>query len=140
MAALKQKKFLLSFSLFFIILAFLFVPQFSSARGIVPCGGSGEKPCTVQDIFILIARAINYLIGVAGIYAVFQIVNAGFWLMVSSGDEEKIKKWRQGLSNAVVGFVVVLLAFVFINTAVNLLLAPKCKVDLTNPLSYLSCK
>lgn len=141
MPILKQKKFLLS-----IILATVFlVPAFQpvQARGLVPCGGytasgQAEPPCTVEDIFRLFAIAINFLIGTAGVYAVFQILNAGFWLITTSGDEEKITQWKTGLSNAVVGFVLVMLAFIFVNTTVNFLLSSKCKVDLKNPLSYLT--
>lgn len=135
MSVLKQKKFLII--LFLIVL--LSVPYVGFAAGLVPCGGTNEQPCTISDIFVLIAKVINFLIGTAGVYAVFQIINAGFWLIVSSGDEEKIRQWKTGLTNAVVGFVVVLLSFVLINTTVNILLSSRCQIDLKNPLSYLSC-
>jgi len=58
------------------------------------------------------------------------------------GNEENIKKWRGALSNAVIGFVLVMIAYILINTTVNyLLLAGNAKtllVDLQNPFVYLN--
>jgi xanthine/uracil permease len=75
----------------------------------------------------------------AGIYTVFQIVNAGFWMITTMGNEESITKWKKALSNSVVGFVVVMLAFLLMNTAVNYLLANKedgKRVNFKDPLCY----
>ena len=128
--------------LLFVLLVLSLIPLFASAHGLVPCGGSGENPCNVQDIFSLIARVTNWLIYVAGIYAVFQIVNAGFWLIVTMGNEESITKWKGALTEAVVGFVLVMMAYVLINTAVNsiLLAGAPCslKVNITDPLGYVT--
>lgn len=143
----KKQKFL---SIFFSFLLFcnlaVFLPIPVSAAGLVPCGGNTAsatdtgKPCTFEDLFVLVARVTNWLIGVAGAYAVYQIVFAGFNLVTSMGNEEKITKNKDALSNAIVGFVFTLLAFVLVNTAVNFILLSGNKdrrVDLTNPLCYL---
>ncbi len=143
----------------FILLASLVLvaPVTAQARGLVPCGGykdngSLERPCNIEDIFILIARATNFLIAMAGVVAVYYIVAGGFWLIVSTGNEEDISKRKSQISSAVVGFVLVLMAFMFVNTVVNFLLSrsivtdPKgqgkattaCKFDLTSPLTYLT--
>jgi len=74
----------------------------------------------------------------AGVYAVFQIIRAGLFMVISQGNEESIKKYRGLLANAIIGFVIVMLAFVMVNTVVNFLIFSKCKVDLTNPTSYIS--
>lgn len=120
------------------ILLLAVLPALASARGLVPCGGTGENPCTVQDLFVLLARVINFLLAMAGMYAIFQIISAGFWLAISDGNEETITKWKTAITNAIVGFVLALMGYMFINTAVNLLLNSKCKVDLRNPLTYLT--
>lgn len=136
--ALQKQKIIFILSLIF---AFA-LPFFASARGLVPCGGIGENPCNVQDIFSLIARVTNWLIFVAGIYAVAQIILNGFYLVVSMGNEEAITKRKSGLTSAVIGFVLVMLAYVIINTAVNSILlegAPcQLKVNITNPLGYIT--
>jgi hypothetical protein len=81
----------------------------------------------------------NFLIGFAGVYAVFQIVTGGFWLALSMGNEENITKWKRSITNAVVGFVLAMMAFVFMNTAVNVLLVmddKDKKVNFQNPWCY----
>jgi hypothetical protein len=72
----------------------------------------------------------------AGIYAVYQFVNAGFWLVASSGDAEKITKYTKALQSTVIGFFVVLAAYMFLNTAVNVLLMSKCQINFAAPLTY----
>ena len=94
------------------------IPFFASAaswsNGLVPCGGPTQNPCTVKDIFVLIARTTNFLIAFAGIFAVYYIVGAGFWLIVSMGNEESITTRKKQLSNAVVGLALCMMAFLFI--------------------------
>jgi hypothetical protein len=150
---IQKQKIILIVCSFLAIFSFSLAPVVSQARGLVPCGGysdnngTREKPCTVEDIFSLVAKVTNFLIGIAGIYAVYEIINAGFWLIVSSGREESITKYKTALSNAIVGFVLVLMSYMLINTVVNVLLTrslvtnnPNCKLDLTQPLTYLTIK
>lgn len=123
-------------------LALFIVPFFASAAGLVPCGGPTESPCTVKDVFVMIARVTNTLIGLAGIYAVFEVISGAFWLIPTMGDEEAITKNRKRINQAVVGFVMVMFAYMFVNTAVNYLLLEaaknkNCKLDLSDPLNYL---
>lgn len=130
----------------------LAVPFGASARGLVPCGGynkdgTREPVCDVKFTFTLVARATNWLIAMAGVLAVYEIARAALWLVISMGNEESITQNKSALSNAVVGFVLVLMAFLFVNTVVNFLLTrslvsdnPSCKLDLTDPLNYLTIK
>jgi flagellar biosynthesis protein FlhB len=144
MNILKQKKLLLTAILLSTV--FFSVPLYSQARGLVPCGGykadgTREAPCNLCDVFSIIALATNWLLSAAGIYAVFQIVNAGFWLITTMGNEESITKWKSALTSAVVGFVLVMMAFLLVNTAVNYLLlggTTGSKVELNNPFKYLN--
>lgn len=145
---LKKQKIILS--LFVVLLAMFFItaPHFSEAAGLVPCGGYGTdstKPCTVLDMFVLVAKITNFLIACSGIYAVYVIINNSFWLILSVGNEENITKHKGGITNAIVGFVLVLMSYMLVNTVVNVLLTrslvtggnPECKLDLTNPTTYL---
>lgn len=124
------------------ILAVLFTAPFvANAAGLVPCGGPTESACTVKDIFILVIRTTNTLVGLAAIYAVYKIIDGGFWLITTMGNEEAISSKRKQITNAVVGFVLVMIAFMVINTVTNLLLLgaekKECKIDLKDPLNYL---
>ena len=124
------------------IIIFLFTaslaafPVFVRAAGLVPCGGVGENPCTVKDAFYMVARVVNWLVLMAGVYATFEIVGGGFWLVASAGNEESVTKHRNQITQAVVGLFIVLAAYMFMNTAVNFILMSKCVVDFKNPLNY----
>lgn len=147
MTNLKQKK-LLATIIFSISIIFFALPIPSRAAGLVPCGGystASQNPCTVSDIFVLIAKATNFLIAAAALVAVYEFINHGFYLIVSLGNEEAIASHKKAISGAVVGFVLILMAFMFVNTVVNFLLTrgivsdkPACKLDLTSPLTYLT--
>lgn len=123
---------------FILLGAILLVPVFAKAAGLVPCGNEGEAACTFKDIFYMVARVTNYLIAIAGLYAVFKIIQTGFNFITTMGNEEAIAKNKKALSSAVVGMMLVMMAFLFVNTVVNFLLHSKCKIDLTNPLTYLT--
>jgi hypothetical protein len=146
----KQKIILIIFSLglFFSVTA----PLKVQAAGLVPCGGyntDATRPCTVLDAFVLVAKITNFLIGISGIYAVYVIINNSFGLVVySMGNEEAITKNKEGITNAIVGMVLVLMAYMIVNTVVNVLLTrdiavtknANCKLNLTDPTSYLTIK
>ncbi len=131
----------------------LFAPFSVQARGLVPCGGyqddAGlvrEDPCNLSYIFILIATATNWLISTAGIYAVYKILYGGFDLVITMGEEEKITAAKKQITNAVVGFVFTMMAFIIVNTALNGILLgladtsdknPK-RINFSQPLCFLN--
>ena len=88
----------------------------------------------------MVAKVTNWLISMAGLVAVYNIVNAGFWMILDMGNEEALTGRKKALSNAIIGLIMVMMAFMFINTAVNLILQSRCSLDLTDPLSYLTIK
>ncbi len=138
----------------FIIVAILcslvltFFPAQVLAFSLVPCGTAADKGgpneiCDFGDLVGLLMRMINYLISVAGIVAMYNILSRGFDLITAVGNPEKIQHAKEGISNALVGFGMILLAFVFINLVVNLIFAspgatrpwwdPQCIYNITDP-------
>lgn len=103
------------------------VPVSVSAITLVPCGRDlnnnkkleAAEQCDLEDIVTLITRMINYLITVAALVATYQVLTAGFNLITALGSPDKIKTAREGIGHAVVGFAMVILAFVFVNLLVN---------------------
>lgn len=146
-----KQKLLLFAALFFVLFSFAYTAP-ARARGLVPCGGykddgTPENPCTVADAFALVARVTNWLIALAGVYAVYEVVNGGFWLAISMGNEEAITKEKSRISSAIVGMVMVFFAYMLINTAVNYILLggigyqkgyEDCQIKLSDPLTYLT--
>ncbi len=137
---MKKQKTIIAISIISSLLI-MSVPFMAQAFNLIPCGGystDSQAPCTISDFFYMIARIINWLISLAGIYAVFHIIISGFRMVISQGNQEAVKKAQEGVINAVVGFAIVLASFLIVNTVVNSLLLSKCPIDLTKPETYLT--
>ncbi len=72
--------------------------------------------CDVQftglnSIVVLLTNIIQILLAVSGIIAVGMIIAGGIFYITSSGDPSRIKKAKDVLVNAIVGLMIVLLAF-----------------------------
>ena len=71
---------------------------------------------------VLVARIIQYLLGIIGIVLVVLIIVGGFIYMTSGGNEEQVKKSKSILTSAVIGLVIVALAYIiasFVITAIG---------------------
>jgi hypothetical protein len=86
----------------------------SSGAGLVPCGNRSDDPCTVQDIFRLIALLTNYLVTGAGVFAIVFLVIAGVSMDTSIGNEQKLAEAKKKLTYAVAGLVLVLTAYIIV--------------------------
>lgn len=120
-----MKQTILVLIIFSLLVAFLPFPVYGII--LVPCGraeqkGTADEQCQLRHLIMMITRLINYLISLASLVAMYQVLFAGFSLVKSLGNPELIKTARTGLSNAVVGFGIVVLAFVFVNLLLNGLL------------------
>jgi hypothetical protein len=97
---------------------------FGSGAGLVNCGRNNDllnragnpadnsHACTLYDLFSMFARVINFLLAVAGFFAVFQIIRAGQSMVLAMGNPESLTVAKNSLRNAVLGFALVLIAYV----------------------------
>ncbi|KKQ66892.1 MAG: hypothetical protein US86_C0002G0009 [Candidatus Daviesbacteria bacterium GW2011_GWA2_38_24] len=90
-----------------------------------------NKPCTVEDVFgkitppapiarigfgaqgisTFISNIINLLLSVSLLVLAFMIFWAGFQWMTAGGDKEQIAKARARITNALIGLLILSLAF-----------------------------
>ncbi|MEZ4180334.1 MAG: hypothetical protein R3B41_02355 [Candidatus Doudnabacteria bacterium] len=84
--------------------------------GFVPCGNTVDNPCNISHLFRAFIAIINYLIGMAGFVAVAFIVYAGLKMVWATGNEGAMTAAKQQISGAIVGLVLVAIAFIAINT------------------------
>jgi hypothetical protein len=121
-----------------------FVPNISRANGLVICGGDqteynaaqqvnssygsaasltsfNSTSCQVWQLVPEITHIINWLIAAAGLYFVFRIVVIGFSMVVMSGNAGEIKKLKGDLASAFIGFIIVMLGFIVVNTIYSIL-------------------
>jgi hypothetical protein len=80
---------------------------FSSAAGI------GTKEGT--DLPTMIGQIIGGFLGVLGSVFVIIVIYAGFLWMTAGGNEEQVTKARKLMTNAVIGLIVIMMAFAITN-------------------------
>jgi len=97
----------------------------ASFAGLATAFGAAGDPGTIDlpnpiaqsDIFDVLIVALEWAIIIAGVVAVVFIIIGGYQYM--AGGEKGVETGRKTLSSAIVGLIIVLLAFVIINTIQN---------------------
>ena len=100
----------------------VFAPLFVSAAGIVKsdiCVG-GLNCNAGQDVNGLIKTVIQWMLGIAFGIAVLFLIIGGFWYITSGGNEETAEKGKNTVVNALIGIVIIVLAFVIVSVVANL--------------------
>lgn len=72
-----------------------------------------------HDVPSLIAVVIRILLMVGGAIAVLFVIMGGYMYITSGGNEEQAEKGKNTLTNAIIGVVIILLAWVIVNVVVN---------------------
>lgn len=62
----------------------------------------------------LAVKVLQFLTLLAGIIAIFYLIWAGIQYITAGGDDDKAKKARAGIFNAVIGIVVIIFAYAII--------------------------
>ena len=117
-----MKKIFLSIVLFSLF-SFL-IPIQSQSAGLVPCGGSGEPPCTICHIFVLINNVITFFlwpdsninnnIPLVPILALLMFTIGGFIILTSGGDPGKFGNAKKIIIATVVGLLIIYLAWLLV--------------------------
>lgn len=93
--------------------------------GLVPCGRLVNDPettwndtskCQLCHIVILLSQIINFLMSLVAILTILAIVIVGLLSITSSVDVQSNVSARQKLSSVLSGFVIILVAWLVINT------------------------
>jgi len=92
---------------------------------LVNCGqydSSGKiNECTIGDLILTVVNIINFLLAWSWLVALLFIFWAGWGMVNSGGNEEAIAEAKTTLSNAIIGFALVMMAFLLINAIVSIL-------------------
>jgi len=83
--------------------------------GIVPCGDAGEPPCDACQLAALAQDIINFGVYFVVIVATLVIVWAGFLYISAQGDPGKIETAHKVFQTVIIGLIIVLAAWLFIN-------------------------
>jgi len=93
--------------------------QYLTGIATSPDGSTTGIVCTPQvtglsDIWLIVAAAIEILLRVAAIAAVFMVIYGGVKYITSQGEPEATTKARGTIINALVGLLLTVLASVFV--------------------------
>lgn len=89
------------------------VDEAADTAGIELLGGSAES---------LAGKIINTLLAFLGVFFLILTIYAGFLWMTAGGDEKKTTKARQILTNAVIGLLIIVIAYLLVNFVIFTLL------------------
>ena len=100
----------------------VFSPLLVSAASIVNQGVCvGGLNCTAGgNVNDLIKTVIQWMLGIAFGIAVLFLIIGGFWYITSGGNEETAEKGKNTVVNALIGIVIIVLAFVIVSVVANL--------------------
>lgn len=70
-----------------------------------------ETQFPTPDIATIIIRLLSYVFIIAGIGLLLMLISSGFSFLTSAGDAKKLETGKQQLTNAVVGFLIVFVAY-----------------------------
>lgn len=123
MKLLSKRFFFSFFFLFSVVLGAL--PSVVSAQGIVPCGkNSGtaaeQAPCTVCHLIIGADGLIKWGLRVMTVIGLAVMVGMAVFYIVSAGDEGMMKTAKSGIVAVLIGFTVMLTAWLIVNTTLRI--------------------
>jgi len=100
---------------------FLFVPIMTNAA-LVPCAISGNNtPCTLCHLIIGIQNIINFGLKIVTFVAITALVFAGILYIISAGNESLMETAKGLIKNILIGFALVLGAFLIVNVTMWIL-------------------
>jgi hypothetical protein len=77
--------------------------------------GSSENPAeAIDSVESLVDTVVNIAVPVAILCLVVLVVYAGYMLISSQGNPDKLKEGREVLTNAIIGFFIVVLSVVIL--------------------------
>ena len=78
--------------------------------------------CEFADVLQLASNIINFLITISVVIATIAFAYAGFLYLTSGGDSGKVSKATGIFTNVVVGFIIVVGAWIIVHTILSALL------------------
>ncbi len=91
-----------------------------STGKIIPCGDDGTG--TTDQLSQIIKNITDWVLGFAGTVAVLFIIWGGIQYITAAGNEKQAEAAKQTLTYAVLGLIVILLAYVIVQLVVQSLI------------------
>lgn len=104
------------------LLSIIFTKAYAAAPVLEPTGAVGSTNADTLNISLgnLASISIDWLYALAGAIAFISIIWFGIKYITSNGDPKKAGEARSGLSNVIIGVIVVVAAYAIIKFAIGL--------------------
>lgn len=119
-------KLLLVQAVFLVGIALAFSPVPAEGRGLIPCGGSygtdeEKAPCTICHVVVAGNNLIKWGTGIMAVIAITVLFAMAVLYVVSAGDQGMMQTAKGGIWAALIGFAVMLSAWLIVNTVLSIL-------------------
>lgn len=100
--------------------------------GLVPCDTpENPNPCTLCDLFVLAKNVINLMIEISIALGTGFIIWGAFDIMLAGGIEKRMIAGRKKITDALIGIVIVLCAWLIVGTVFHIITGSPSKVPWT---------
>jgi hypothetical protein len=103
----------------FLLTSLIFLPYLVGAESLVPCD-EVKRQCQACDFITLATRIIKFLISIMAMLCAIVVAVAGFKIVTSGGEAGAITEARAMITNVVIGFVILLTAWLIVDTVIKL--------------------
>lgn len=105
--------------------------------GLVQCGrntGSTAetKPCTVASVTQNVIEVVNFLIDSATLLAIAYVFYGGVRMVLARGNPAAVEIAKKTMSSAIIGLIIVLIAYLIISFAITFLTGGKTLDQILN--------
>jgi hypothetical protein len=87
----------------------------AARAGLTTTASEGGLSTTETSIQVIIGRIINAALSLLGVIFVIMMIYGGFLWMTDTGDAAQVKKAKDIIRNAIIGIVIIALAFAITN-------------------------
>ena len=85
-------------------------------------GGAAQISGGTSDLYTIVGRIINVVLGFLGIVLLFYFIYGGFKWMTAGGDSKHVDEAKTMLRNAVIGLVIIMASYALSSFVLNQLL------------------
>lgn len=101
-------------------------------KGLVPCGGTGQKPCQLCDIFQLAKNITDYVVYLGFFIATGAIGVGGFMIMIGGAAPSTLEQGKNAMTAGVVGLLIILFAWFIVDLSIKVMVG---SVDIKSIIS-----
>jgi len=98
---------------------FLATATLASAAGVVPCDGPGCRAC---DVVILGQNLLMWFIGIMASIIALMFAWGGMQMVMSAGNTGAVSAGKEKMTNAVIGLVIILGAWLIVDTVLKVVM------------------